>query len=111
MDAPARVRAAERHTRCIAAGRTGCPEGAGWSAFFPPEAERFLGRPVGVAEDRAIGFRGEPVAFPGRHYEDVFRCEFEMGFADRDAALPFGDAEHRAVGAAVFAAGESARQP
>ena len=42
MDAPARVRAAERQTRCIASGRTGCPEGAGWSVFFPPEAECFL---------------------------------------------------------------------
>src|SRR5437660_9045776 len=111
MDAPARVRAAERQARCIASGRTGSPEGAGWSAFFPPEAERFLRRPVGVAEDHAVGRRLEAAYLPRRHDENVMRREIETLAPDIGAAPPFDHAVHRAVGAAMPAPGEPSGQP
>src|SRR6266699_493006 len=80
------------------------------SAFLPPEAERFLRRPVGVAEDYAVGHRREASGLQGRNDENVVRGELEMHPSDVDAAPPFDDAVDCAVGTTAVPACESFRQ-
>src|SRR5882762_5241546 len=78
---------------------------------FAPEAERFLRGAVRVAEDHAVGGSREAVSLPGRNDENVVRGEIETLAPDIGAAPPFDHAVHRAVGAAMLAAGESRGQP
>src|SRR3954469_11492463 len=80
-------------------------------AFFAPEAERLLGRAVGITEEHALGRGAQPVRLPRGHDEDVVRRELERRFADRDPAAALDHAEDGAVGAAVSAAREPGGQP
>src|SRR5688572_3761770 len=69
--------------------------------LLPPEAERFLRRAVGKAEQYAIGFRLEAMRAPRWDHEDVVRGKCVTLRADLDRTVALDHVEHRAVGAAV----------
>src|SRR5882672_185671 len=78
--------------------------------LLAPQAERFLGRAVGKAEQHGVGIRLVLHAAPGWRDEHILFLPFEHLAVDAGTAVPLDRAIHRAVGRAVGLAAETFAQ-
>src|SRR5215472_8967412 len=79
--------------------------------FLAPEAERFLGRPVGIAEQHTLALGLKVIIRPRRHHENIVRLERKIQFTDTRASTALDYVEHRAVGTAKGLTGKAVRHP
>ena len=66
--------------------------------LFAPDAESFLNRPIGKAEQDGIGLRFVRYRIPGRRDKDIVFLPVELVIANLGAALAFNDTEDRRIG-------------
>src|SRR5262249_21458400 len=79
--------------------------------FLAPEAERFLRRPVGIAEQHTLALGLKVIIRPRRHHENIVRLERKIQFTDTRASMALDYVEHRAVGTAIGLTGKAVRHP
>src|SRR5262252_5164022 len=79
--------------------------------FLAPEAERFLRRPVGIAEQHALALGLKVIIRPRRHHENIVRLERKIQFTDTRASTALDYVEHRAVGTAIGLTRKAVRHP
>src|SRR5579875_3229117 len=83
---------------------------SGIAALLPPQAELFLHRPVGIAEQYRFRFGLMADRNPARHDKDIVLLPAEDLAADAAFARPLDDDVDRAVGGAIGAGCETLRQ-
>src|SRR2546425_437026 len=78
--------------------------------FLAPQSQRFLHRPVRIAEQHRLLVGMVRDLAPRRHHEDIVRLPLEYAVADAAFAAAFDDAVYGAVGGAVRQTLEAGRQ-
>src|ERR1019366_5123377 len=83
---------------------------SGMEAFFPPQAEDVLHRPIGKAEQDGFRRRAMVMRVPAWNNENVARLPTEHGIADDRLTGAFDDGINRAIGGPIRCGFEPSRQ-